>query len=62
MMFNVSNVIAENLNESALSLLNRSLFPINEVFDKQNRFGTSIYEQMFKQRQTNVQETIGNSN
>ena len=38
MTFNVGNVIAENVDKSGISLLSRSLIPINEVFDKQNQF------------------------
>ena len=47
MTFNVGNVIAENVDKS-ITLLSRSLIPINEVFDKQNQFGTSNREQGFK--------------
>ena len=44
-MFNVSNVIAENVDKSGISLLSQSLIQINEIFDKQNQFGMSNCEQ-----------------
>ena len=48
MMFNVDNVISENVDKSGITLLSRRLIPMNEVFDKQNQFGTSNCEQRFK--------------
>ena len=45
MTFNVGNVIAENVDKSGITLLSRSLIPINEVLDKQNQSGTSNCEQ-----------------
>ena len=48
MTFNVSNSIAKNVNKSGITLLRRSLITINEIFDKQNQFGMSNCEQIFK--------------
>ena len=48
MTFNVSNGIAKSINKSGITLLCRSLITINEVFDKQNQFGMSNCEQIFK--------------
>ena len=45
MPLNVSNIIAENINKSGITLFSRSLIPINETFDKQNQFGTSNCDQ-----------------
>ena len=48
MTFNLGNVIAENVDKSGITLSSRSFILINEVFDKQNQFGTSNCEQEIK--------------
>ena len=48
MTCNVSNVIAKNNNKSGTTLSSQSLIPLNKVFHKQKKFGTSNDDQMLK--------------
>ena len=59
MTFNASNVIDIDKKhiKSGISLLSWRLIPFNEVFGKQNKFGTSKLIKISNWRQTYVQET-----